>query len=74
METNQTQESSTDKKEITAEEMVREMYEYTRKTYMFMKWQFYITIVLVVLPLLGIAFLLPQVLKGLSGAYLQGLQ
>ena len=59
---------------LSQEQMIKEMHEYTRKTYNYMRWMFYITIVLVVLPILGIAFILPSLLKSVSSVYLQGLQ
>lgn len=59
---------------LTQEEMLREIYENTRKAKNYMKWQLYITIVLVVLPLLAMAFVIPSLLSGLSGAYTGVLQ
>lgn len=50
-------------------QMLAEIYELTKKTHRYLKWQMYITIVLVVLPLLAVAFILPMVLKNLSGVY-----
>ena len=55
------------------EEMMQEILTYTRKTHNYIKWQMYITIVLVVIPLLATIFLIPFVLKGLT-VYTSGLQ
>ncbi len=62
METNQQQ-------QLSQEEMLKEIYEFTKKTHRYLKWQMYITIVLVVLPLLAMAFIIPSVLKGFAGSY-----
>ena len=61
----------------TQDEMLLAIYENTRKTKNYMKWSLYITVVLVVLPLLAALFILPFALKSLTAAYitpLQGLQ
>ena len=58
---------------MSAEEVLAEILENTRKTKKYMQWQFYITIVLVVLPLLAIAFVLPFVLKSVTSVYNGGL-
>jgi len=61
----------------TQEEMLLAIYENTRKTKNYMKWSLYITIVLVVLPLLAALVVVPFALKSLTAAYitpLQGLQ
>ena len=50
-------------------ELLKQILEYSRKTHNYLKWQIYITIILVVLPLFALAFVLPSVLKGLSAAY-----
>ena len=62
---------------MTTEQVLQEILENSRKTKRYMAWQFYITIVLIVIPILAMAFLLPMALKSLSGvgsAYLNGLQ
>ncbi len=51
---------------ISQEEMIRAIYENTHKTKNYMKWQLYITIILIVLPLLSMIILLPLVMKSLS--------
>lgn len=55
--------------QITTEEMLKEIYENTRKTKNYMKWQLYITIILVVLPLLASLLIVPMVLSSLSSSY-----
>lgn len=54
---------------LTSEQMLEEIYENTRKTKNYMKWQLYITLALVVLPLLAMVFIIPFVLKSLGSAY-----
>jgi hypothetical protein len=49
--------------------MLLEIYENTRKTKNYMKWQLYITIVLVVLPLLAAIAIVPMVMSSLSSSY-----
>ncbi len=53
----------------TQDQMFQEILENTRKTKNYMKWQLYITVVLVVLPLLAALVIVPIVFKNLSGAY-----
>lgn len=62
METNQPQKPTT-------EEMLMQIYENTRQTKNYMKWQLYITVVLVVLPLLAMVFIVPMVLRSVGNAY-----
>lgn len=66
--------SEATEKPISQEEMFKVIYDNTRKTMNYMKWQLYITIILVVLPLLATVILIPIALKGLSSAYLAPLQ
>ena len=54
---------------LTEEQVLMEILENTRKTKKYMQWQFYITIVLVVLPLLAMVFIIPMVLKSLGSVY-----
>mgnify|MGYP001571517517 CR=1 FL=1 len=54
---------------ISEEQMLQEILENTRKTKKYMQWQFYITIVLVVLPILALAFVIPMVLRSLGSVY-----
>ena len=71
METNQNQPT------MTQEKMLQEIFINTRKTKNYMKWQLYITLILVVLPLLASLAILPFALSSLNSAYiapLQGLQ
>jgi hypothetical protein len=81
METNQSEQSSEqpapNKPQISQEQMLLAIYENTRKTMNYMKWQLYITIILVVLPLLAMVVILPMVMKSLGslgGIYTGGLQ
>jgi hypothetical protein len=55
--------------QIPTEQVLAEILENTRKTKRYLQWQFYITIVLVVLPLLAMLFILPMVMKSLGGVY-----
>jgi nitrate reductase NapE component len=57
------------KQELSQDEMLKEIYEFTKKTHKYLKWQMYITIVMVVLPVLAIAFILPMVLGNLANTY-----
>ena len=66
METNQNQ---VPKPAIDQEQMLQEIYENTRKTKNYMKWQLYITVVLVVVPLLAAIAIVPMVLKSLGSVY-----
>ena len=59
METNQ-------QNQMTQEQILAAIYENTRKTMNYMKWQLYITLVLVVLPLLAMVVILPLVMKSLG--------
>lgn len=63
METNET---APNPPQLTQEDMLREILENTRKTKNYIKWQLYITIALVVLPLLAMLVLVPMVLRSIS--------
>ncbi|MFA5990957.1 MAG: hypothetical protein WC794_01770 [Candidatus Doudnabacteria bacterium] len=65
METNQTEETKT----LSTEQVLAEILENTRKTKNYMKWSLYITIVLVVLPILAALFILPIAFNSISGSY-----
>ena len=54
---------------ISQEDMLKAIYENTRKTMNYMKWQLYITLILVVLPLLAALFIVPFVFSSLSSTY-----
>ncbi len=54
---------------MSTEQLLAEIYENTRKTKNYMKWSMYITVVLVVLPLLAALFAIPFALKSLTSAY-----
>ena len=60
--------------QMSQEQILAEILENTRKTKNYIKWQLYITLVLVVLPLLAMGIVLPMVMKNLGSVYLQGLQ
>ena len=62
---------------ITQEQMIAEIHKFTKQTRNYMRWQMYITIILVVIPLLASLFILPFALSSLQKTYiapLQGLQ
>jgi hypothetical protein len=63
VENNQTQPA------LNQEQMLAEIYENTRKTKTYMKWQLYITIILIVLPLLAAIFIIPFAFSSLSNIY-----
>jgi hypothetical protein len=67
--TNTIQESTEQQTQMTDSEMLAEIYENTRKTKNYMKWQLIITVALVVIPLLATLFVIPFALKSLSSAY-----
>ncbi len=54
---------------MTSEQMLKEIYENTKKAKSYMIWQLYITLVLVVLPLLAALFVVPFALKSLTSTY-----
>lgn len=56
-------------KDISQDEMLREILENTRKTKNYIKWQLIITVALVVIPLLATAIILPMVLSSFGAAY-----
>ncbi|MCL5667304.1 MAG: hypothetical protein M1383_06060 [Patescibacteria group bacterium] len=51
---------------MTQEQMFQEILKISRQTRNYMKWQLYITVVLIVLPLLAMAVMLPLVMKSLG--------
>jgi predicted nucleic acid-binding Zn ribbon protein len=51
------------------DEVLRQILENTQKTKKYMQWQFYVTIVLVVLPILAMAFVIPSILSNLGSMY-----
>lgn len=71
METDQNQQTQTPVPvpTMSQDQMLKEIYENTRKTKNYMKWQLYITIILIVLPLLAALFILPMALSSLSSSY-----
>ncbi len=53
----------------TQEQMLEEILKYTKQTRNYIRWQMYITIVLVVLPILASLFIIPMVFRSLSSSY-----
>lgn len=51
---------------LTQEQVMQEILKISRQTKNYMKWQLYITIVLIVLPLLAMAIMLPIAMKSLG--------
>lgn len=49
--------------------MLAEILENSRKTKQYMKWQLIITVALVVIPLLAMAFIIPIVFKSATSIY-----
>jgi len=58
-----------DLKAKTDRELLEEIHANARKTKNYLMWQLIITVALVVLPIIAMAFILPSVLSGLSAAY-----
>jgi hypothetical protein len=56
----------------TDRELLEEIHANSRKTKNYLMWQLIITVALVVVPLLAMAFILPSVLSGLTAAYGSG--
>ena len=48
---------------------MEEIHANARKTKNYLMWQLIITVALVVLPLLAMAFILPSLISGLTAAY-----
>lgn len=63
------QNPSGQKQPMSQDQMLLEIYENTRKTKNYMKWQLYITVVLIVLPLLAAVFIIPMAFSSLSSTY-----
>ena len=66
MDTSQTQQQFTPEEQ---QHMLMEIYENTRKTKNYMKWQLIITVALVVIPLIATVAVIPLVLNQLSSIY-----
>ncbi len=58
-----------DEQLLNDRELLFKIYENTRKTKNYMKWSLYITIILVVLPLLAALFIVPFAFSSLSSSY-----
>ena len=67
METNQNQ--TPPAPAMTQEMMLEEILKYTKQTRNYIRWQMYITIVLVVLPILASLFIIPFAFQSLSATY-----
>ena len=62
---------------MTQEQMIAEIHKFTKQTRNYMRWQMYIIIVLIVIPLLAGLFIVPFAFKSLESSYssvLQGIQ
>lgn len=55
-------------------QVLMEILENSRKTKKYLQWQLYITVALVVLPLLAMIFIIPMVLRSVGNAYSSVLQ
>lgn len=58
-----------EEKSMASEAVLAEILDNTRKTKNYMKWQLYITVALVVLPLLAMAAMIPMVMSSLGNVY-----
>lgn len=56
------------------QKMLKEIYETSRKTKQYMKWQLIITVALVVVPLLASLIIIPIVLQSVTSSYTEILQ
>jgi len=54
---------------LTQEQILAEIYENTKKTKNYIKWQLIITVAMVVLPLLAMLIALPMVLRSVGSVY-----
>jgi hypothetical protein len=54
---------------VSQEEMIQAIYENTRKTKNYIKWQLIITVALVVIPLVGALVMVPIALQTLTQTY-----
>jgi hypothetical protein len=55
--------------QIGQEQMLAEIYENTRKTKNYMKWQLIITVALVVIPIIAMVIVVPLALSSLTSLY-----
>ncbi len=51
------------------DEMIAEIYKFTRQTKNYMKWQLIITVALVVIPFIGALVIIPMVMSNLTSIY-----
>ena len=54
---------------MSQEQVLAEILENTRKTKKYLQWQLYITIALVVIPLIAMVAIVPMVLSSLGNMY-----
>lgn len=54
---------------LTQEQVLREIYENTRKTKNYIKWQLIITVALVVIPFVMMIIILPMILSSVGEVY-----
>lgn len=62
-------ENSTPPQSMGQEQVLAEILENTRKTKKYLQWQLYITIALVVVPLIAMVAIVPLVLSSLGNMY-----
>ncbi len=74
METNNPQSQTSGQKMSAQDQMLLDIYENTRKTKNYMKWQLIITVALIVVPLLAAIFVIPFALQSLTSTYSSVLQ
>ena len=54
---------------VSQEQVLQEILENTQKTKKYIQWQLYITVALVVIPLIAMVAIVPMVLKSVSNMY-----
>jgi hypothetical protein len=57
------------KEQLTHEQMVAEIYENTRKTKNYMKWQLIVTVGLVVIPFIAALVIIPIIMSSVTSVY-----
>ena len=63
------EQNQAEQKVMTTDEVLAEILENTRKTNNYIKWQLYITVALVVLPLLAMAAMVPMLMSSIGNMY-----
>jgi hypothetical protein len=69
METNNQQQTPSAPETVSMEAVLLEILENSRKTKKYMQWSMYITIALVVIPLIGALIMIPILLSSISKVY-----